>query len=151
MDTIIAAVLIAVLGFFLAKKGIINKTSSKFLISLILKVFLPAAIFNAFPLEAFKEASIVILIIAVVTIVSIIVLKVFVRKFNFSLKDPNIIAFFLGAFLYFAHLALPEFINSAISVLAFAFLPLFSLYIGYACAIIILGRGRSSGVRAGGS
>ena len=148
---IIACVLIAALGFFLTKKGIIDKTSSKFLASLIIKIFLPAAIFSAFPLESFKEASIAIAIITGVAIVSIVALKVFARKFKFSLADPNIIAFFLGALLYFTHLALPEFINFTISTLASAALPLISLYIGYACAIIIPRWGRSSGVRAGGS
>lgn len=48
-------VIIVLLGFFLGKKNLINKSSNKTIINLLLSVFMPASLFSAFPATANDE------------------------------------------------------------------------------------------------
>jgi len=44
--------LVGILGFFLGKRGLINKETNKGFVSLLLSVFMPASLFSAFPATA---------------------------------------------------------------------------------------------------
>lgn len=200
--SLITIALIIVLGFFLGKKKLISEATNKDLVNLLLSVFMPAALLNAFP-ATYSEDSISLFsqgfiggfltMIGMILVSQVVFSKHFFKgelrfeaKFAFifnnatflgyplvstafgqtgiipycgfivafnlalfsygvwlferkiSLKflkdlilNPNILAVFIGAILFLAHVSLPSPVSNAVSHVAAATTPLSLICIGY--------------------
>lgn len=200
--SLITIALIIALGFFLGKKKLISEATNKDLVNLLLSVFMPAALLNAFP-ATYSEDSISLFsqgfiggfltMIGMILVSQVVFSKhffkgelrfeakfafifnnatflgyplistafgqtgiipycgfivafnlalfsygvwLFERKISLNfLKDlilnPNILAVFIGAVLFLAHVSLPSPVSNAVSYVAAATTPLSLICIGY--------------------
>lgn len=97
-NSLLAIVILIVLGFFLGRKKIITDSASKVFANLLLSVAMPCALFSAFP-NQFAQQTFALFLRAVIGGVAVILVAIVVARFLFP-KNKNRADYFQHQFAF---------------------------------------------------